>query len=174
MHFPNTEKGQALFGAAITLLVEELTEATQGNLVIGVTSGCFDILHPLHVQYLEKCKANCDILLVAVDSDSLIYNNKGRYPILSENDRAYMVGALDAVEVTFIIDTLEALQTNLQGIVEVTNGGAEVRLYKAKKEYYGKPVIEVPGVEIVEVPDVYPANSTTELVKFIQNGYKKL
>ena len=36
---------------------------------IGFTNGCFDILHVGHVKYLEKAKAICDILVVAINRD---------------------------------------------------------------------------------------------------------
>lgn len=43
---------------------------------IGLTSGCFDLIHYYHLRYLERCKANCDLLIVGVDSDSLVEMNK--------------------------------------------------------------------------------------------------
>lgn len=33
---------------------------------IGLTSGCFDLIHYYHLRYLERCKANCDLLIVGV------------------------------------------------------------------------------------------------------------
>src|ERR1700761_4281573 len=86
--------------------------------IIGITSGCFDILHPLHIQYLEKCKARCDTLLVGVDSDRLIEEHKHKTPVFSEHDRAYMVSSLNCVETAFIMDGIAALA---EVISECTN-----------------------------------------------------
>ena len=36
------------------------------------TNGCFDVLHPGHVQYLEKSRALGDLLVIGLNSDSSI------------------------------------------------------------------------------------------------------
>lgn len=64
--------------------------ASETNL-IGVTSGCYDLLHPLHVEYLNKCRRQCNELYVFLDSDRLTLENKKKSPLINELDRAYMV-----------------------------------------------------------------------------------
>jgi len=44
---------------------------------IGFTNGCFDILHKGHLHLFKFCKKNCDILIVAINSDISIRNLKG-------------------------------------------------------------------------------------------------
>jgi len=44
---------------------------------IGYTSGVFDLLHQGHVTYLEKCRQNCDLLVVGIDADNLVVSRKG-------------------------------------------------------------------------------------------------
>lgn len=168
MYFPNTKEA---FGLLEFALQKEI-EAD----VIGVTSGCFDILHPLHVQYLEKCKAECEVLIVGVDTDRLIHQYKGKLPVFSEHDRAYMVSALHTVNLAFVMDDVKQLRDILLDITMYPRrrDGLIVRLFKGRSEYYGNPVECPKGVELVYVPDVYPINSTTELVRFIQNDYQKL
>ena len=39
---------------------------------VGLTSGCFDLLHFYHLHYLLRCHALCDVLLVGVDLRILI------------------------------------------------------------------------------------------------------
>ena len=65
--------------------------------LIGITSGCFDLIHPLHVEYLNKCRKECDILFVFVDSDKLVYENKAKSPLINELDTAYMIDNLQSV-----------------------------------------------------------------------------
>lgn len=69
----------------------------------GYTSGVFDILHPGHIDYLQKAKAECDVLIVGVNSDSSVKQNKGENrPICEENDRALLVAALECVDYVFL------------------------------------------------------------------------
>ena len=44
------------------------------------TNGCFDLLHPGHVHYLEKAKAQGDVLVVALNTDTSVRKIKGPGP----------------------------------------------------------------------------------------------
>jgi cytidyltransferase-like protein len=66
--------------------------------VVGLTNGCFDLLHPGHVAMLEDCARRCDLLVVAVDDDERVAALKGpRCPWRPFADRARVVGGLRAV-----------------------------------------------------------------------------
>ncbi len=66
---------------------------------IGFTNGCFDILHVGHVKYLEKAKAICDILVVAINSNGSVEKIKGKgRPIIDEKDRIAIIAAVDTVD----------------------------------------------------------------------------
>src|SRR3954468_19320935 len=66
---------------------------------IGFTCGSFDLLHAGHAQYLERARGACDCLLVAVNSDASVRRYKSPLrPINPERERAYLVGALEAVD----------------------------------------------------------------------------
>ncbi len=70
---------------------------------MGFTSGVFDILHRGHVEYLEKAKSLCDILIVGINSDQSVRANKGELrPIIGESDRARVVAGISAVDHVFI------------------------------------------------------------------------
>lgn len=60
--------------------------------------GCFDILHPGHLSYLEKAKGYGDELIVIVARDSTLRRTKGREPFLDEESRLRMVRALKVVD----------------------------------------------------------------------------
>ena len=66
---------------------------------IGFCSGCFDILQSGHAVFFSQCKELCDILFVSVGKDSVIRKLKGEgRPINSENNRAYLLGAMSEVD----------------------------------------------------------------------------
>jgi D-glycero-D-manno-heptose 1,7-bisphosphate phosphatase len=73
--------------------------------VVGFTSGVFDLLHPGHVAYLERARAACDVLVVAVNSDASVHLNKGAdRPICTGEDRARVVAGLGSVDFVFLFD----------------------------------------------------------------------
>lgn len=67
------------------------------------TNGCFDILHPGHIAYLEEARARGDLLVVGLNTDSSVRKLKGsERPINSQEDRAIMMAGLTCVDyVTF-------------------------------------------------------------------------
>lgn len=76
----------------------------QGKLV-GFTNGCFDILHPGHIQSFAKARALCDVLFVGLNSDESIRRLKGpSRPINNQTDRATMVTALASVDYVIVFD----------------------------------------------------------------------
>ena len=70
----------------------------QGKRVV-FTNGCFDLLHPGHVRYLEKARAEGDLLVVALNSDASVRGLKGPgRPILPAEDRCEIMSALQCVD----------------------------------------------------------------------------
>ena len=63
------------------------------------TNGCFDILHLGHIEYLNEAKAQGDVLIIGLNSDSSIKTIKGSdRPINNQNDRMAMLLNLKAVD----------------------------------------------------------------------------
>ena len=129
--------------------------------VVGLTSGCFDLLHFYHLRYLERCKALCDILIVGVDSDLLVYSNKNKYPVIPEHHRLSMIDALKCVDVTFKIDSLKDL---------INKFPLANKLFKNGNSIYGEEVKTSSNLELVIVPDIEEVNSTTNLISKIKNN----
>lgn len=75
------------------------------NKSIAFTNGCFDILHRGHVEYLEKSKEYADILVLGLNSDKSVKRLKqGSRPYVNQNDRAYVLSRLEAVDIVCIFD----------------------------------------------------------------------
>lgn len=67
--------------------------ATGRKLVL--TNGCFDLLHPGHVLFLQQAAALGDALFVAINSDASVRALKGpQRPIQTQLERATMLAAL--------------------------------------------------------------------------------
>jgi rfaE bifunctional protein nucleotidyltransferase chain/domain len=98
-------------------LREALAEHRRRGQKIVLANGCFDTLHVGHTRYLEGARREGDVLVVAVNSDSIVCALKGPgRPILPENARAALVGALRAVDyvVLFSEPDVEALLEDLR------------------------------------------------------------
>ena len=64
-----------------------------------LVGGCFDILHPGHIIFLEKAKKLADKLIVLLESDEKVRKLKGsKRPINPQKDRAKVLLALKSVD----------------------------------------------------------------------------
>jgi rfaE bifunctional protein nucleotidyltransferase chain/domain len=69
------------------------------------TNGCYDLLHPGHVRLLEQARSLGDVLILALNSDASVRRLKGpTRPLITENERAALCSALEAVDAVTIFD----------------------------------------------------------------------
>lgn len=129
------------------------------------TNGCFDILHPGHVQYLEDVRALGDFLVVGLNSDASVARLKGpSRPLQDENARARILLGLRSVDavVRFEEDTplelIQALQPDL-----LAKGGDYT-----PETVVGRDVVEARGGRLVLIPFL-PGHSTSNIVERIRN-----
>lgn len=128
---------------------------------VGLTSGCYDLLHYYHLHYLQRARAACDFLIVGVDADSLIQINKGKSPVIPEYHRTAMVAALRCVDVAFTMRSVADI-TFLCGYVN--------RLFRNAATVYGQQIVPVGNVDLVIIPDVEEVQSTTKIIEKIRAG----
>ncbi|MBH47599.1 MAG: D-glycero-beta-D-manno-heptose 1-phosphate adenylyltransferase [Halobacteriovorax sp.] len=84
--------------------VGEINKARAKKKIV-FTNGCFDILHPGHVAYLNEAKALGDILVIGLNSDSSVKRLKGPdRPVNQEQDRKFMLLNLKAVDHVVIFE----------------------------------------------------------------------
>ena len=87
-------------------LLAELSARRQRGETVVLTNGCFDLLHPGHVELLERARALGSLLVVGLNSDASVRaQNKGDdRPVRCERDRARMLAALEAVDYVVLFD----------------------------------------------------------------------
>ncbi len=128
------------------------------------TNGCFDLLHPGHVALLAEARKLGDVLVVGLNSDESVRRLKGpSRPILSEGDRAQVLGGLDAVDfvVVFGEDTPEEVIRTLRPQVLVKGGDY------TEATVVGAPFVRSYGGEVALIPLV-AGRSTTNVVERIR------
>lgn len=141
-------------------LVPVLQRARASNKRVVFTNGCFDLLHPGHVRLLAEARAHGDVLVVGINSDASVKRLKGEgRPILSESDRAQVLGGLDAVDfvVVFDEDTPQSLIEEIRPQVLVKGGDY------VEGTVVGAPFVRSTGGSVVLVPLV-EGRSTSSMV----------
>ena len=89
----------------IDLLLEELHWRRGRGQTVVFTNGCFDVLHRGHIEYLEFCKAQGNLVVVGLNSDDSVRALKGPdRPINDQSDRAAVLSGLATVDFITIFD----------------------------------------------------------------------
>ena len=129
------------------------------------TNGCFDLLHAGHVSYLEAARGQGDRLVLGLNTDRSVTALKGAgRPIITEQDRARVLAALESVDavVLFDEDTPERLICRLLPDILVKGGD-----YRPEDVAGGDCVRAAGGV--VQIIDFVEGRSTSELISRIKN-----
>ena len=79
---------------------------------IGFTAGVFDLFHVGHLNLLERCKEQCDYLIVAVCGDDYVKNIKHKEAIYNEQDRIRILKSLKCVDEVVSI-SIEATENKM-------------------------------------------------------------
>ncbi|MCC7517188.1 MAG: bifunctional D-glycero-beta-D-manno-heptose-7-phosphate kinase/D-glycero-beta-D-manno-heptose 1-phosphate adenylyltransferase HldE [Pseudomonadales bacterium] len=140
-----------------------LDDARNHGEKIVFTNGCFDLLHPGHVTYLEDAKKLGQRLVVAVNSDASVKRLKGEgRPVQPAESRMAVLAGLEAVDwvVSFEDDTPERLLQLLKPDVLVKGGDY------TPDQVVGAPIVRAYGGEVAVLSFVDNC-STTSIVETI-------
>jgi len=140
------------------------------NKEIITTNGSYDILHTGHINFLKKSKGLGDILIVLLNSDDSIKRNKGsKRPIISQEDRAYLLSELRPVDYVVIfpqdtpLEYLERIKPNYH-----VKGGS----YISERIIEEKTLIEKNGGIFKTFP-LDEGHSSTNIISRIVDAYKE-
>ncbi len=139
-------------------IVKKLKKA---NKKIVMTNGCFDIIHPGHVSYLEKSKKLGDVLIVLLNSDKSIKMNKGKNrPINNLYFRQNVLSGLSSVNYltsfrnktpgklykvmkpNILTKGFDMINKSIAGAEFVKKNGGKVKLIKYDKRFSTTKIIK--------------------------------
>ena len=136
---------------------------------LAFTNGCFDILHRGHVTYLQFSRDQADALCVGLNSDSSVKRNKGKdRPINSEDDRAFVIASLAAVDCVVVFDEDEPRELISNILPQVLIKGRDWAHYVS-----GRDVVEANGGKVV-LADMVEGKSTTGTIEKVLKVYGKV
>lgn len=146
------------------LPLEQLLEALaplRGRGGVVFTNGCFDLLHPGHVDLLARCRALGTVLVVGLNGDASVTGLKGpTRPVTPWADRAFVLAGLASVDFITGFDEptplrlIEALQPD----VLVKGGDWPV------ERIVGREAVQARGGRVLSL-SLLPGYSTTALLE---------
>jgi rfaE bifunctional protein nucleotidyltransferase chain/domain len=129
------------------------------------TNGCFDLLHPGHVDLLARARDLGETLVVGLNSDASVRALKGPpRPVVPFADRALVLAGLASVDFVIGFDAptpLALIKAVLPGVL-VKGGDWSVTAI------VGREAVEAAGGRVFSLP-LLPGYSTTSLIKRINN-----
>lgn len=150
---------------ALDELLEELQVRRQRGETVVFTNGCFDLLHPGHVELLEQARALGSLLVVGLNTDaSARSQGKGDdRPIRGQNDRVRMVAALECVDYVVLFDDPSVLSLIERVAPDVLVKGGDYQ----KHEVVGADFVESRGGRVARI-QIVAGHGTTEELKRIR------
>ncbi|MDR2459171.1 MAG: D-glycero-beta-D-manno-heptose 1-phosphate adenylyltransferase [Deltaproteobacteria bacterium] len=143
---------------------KSLRSSFTGDKTFVFTNGCFDILHPGHLDYLYQASLLGQYLMVGINSDDSVKRLKGpERPIVSQKDRAKMLCGLRPVDgvIIFEEDTPLELIKALRPDVLVKGGDWQVN------DIVGGPETLSWGGQVKSLPFSWGYSTTTLIERIL-------
>ena len=131
------------------------------GLRVGFANGCFDLIHPGHVRLLTEARAQCDRLIVALNTDDSVKRLKGpTRPLQNETARATVMASLAPVDMVVLFAEDTPLELIQQLRPDVLVKGADYRI----DQVVGADLVQGWGGNVLLV-ELQPGHSTTGTIR---------
>jgi D-beta-D-heptose 7-phosphate kinase/D-beta-D-heptose 1-phosphate adenosyltransferase len=138
---------------------------TSGKKVV-FTNGCFDVLHPGHLDLLARARSLGDVLVVAINSDSSVKRLKGtNRPVFPQAERGEILSALQMVDYVCTFDEDTPLETILKIRPDILVKGADWT-----DNIVGSQEVESWGGKVVALPLVEGQSTTGIIERVLHSG----
>ncbi|OHB61478.1 MAG: hypothetical protein A2168_09335 [Planctomycetes bacterium RBG_13_50_24] len=143
-------------------LLSELARHRLQKKTIVFTNGCFDVLHRGHIEYLQFCRQQGDVVVVGLNSDSSVKMIKGPdRPINNQHDRAFLLAALEMVDYITVFTEPDPLNLIKKVRPEVLVKGEDWKV----KGVVGREFVESYGGKVALAPLVENKSSSATIEK---------
>jgi D-glycero-beta-D-manno-heptose 1-phosphate adenylyltransferase len=154
----------------LTELKSICDELRKEKKTIVFTNGCFDLIHPGHIDYLTKAADLGDILIIGLNTDKSVQKLKGAgRPIQDQKSRQLQLTAFSFVGAVVLFDeeTPYDLINDLKPDILVKGGD-----YKAD-EVVGADIVKQNGGKVVILPFLEGYSTSAIETKIIENFKKQ-
>ncbi len=128
--------------------------------IVGFTNGCFDLLHAGHVNYLDWARRHCDRLVVGLNTDASVREQKGEdRPVNSEAARAAVLAGLSAVDAIVLFSDPTPIKLIVGLRPDVLVKGSDY----AEGDIVGAPEVRSWGGRVLRAP-LLEGYSTTDIL----------
>jgi FAD synthetase len=139
-----------------------------------LASGVFDLLHLGHVKFLEEAKSaggkNAE-LVVIIARDSTVEENKGRKPIMPENQRRALVESLKVVDEAVLgfekFDLGDVIERVKPDVIAL--GYDQADMEKGVKEYVKRHGLDIKVIRIGKFEEDELNSSSKIRQKIVEN-----
>lgn len=135
-------------------------------MIIGYTTGVFDMFHIGHLNILKNAKEYCDYLVVGVSTDELVKRYKGEKPIIPFDERKEIINSIkyvDKVVAQVTLDKIDAWNELHYNVLFHGDDWKGTQLYDDVERY-----LQEKGVKIMYFP--YTKNISSTKLKEIVFG----
>ena len=136
-------------------------------MILGYTTGVFDLFHIGHLNILRNARAMCDKLVVGVTTDELLKEYKNKNPVIPFVERCEILRSLKCVDVVIAQKTMDKLEVQKKlgfDVMFVGDDWFETPKWKSIQKALGRL-----GVRVVYFPYTRTTSST-----LINDTLKKL
>ena len=128
------------------------------------TNGCFDLLHPGHIESLETARAMGDVLIVGLNSDESVRALKGPgRPVIPAEERAEILASLESVDAVLIFEELTPQRVIAALLPDILVKGEDW----PGNRIVGRKEVEAAGGKVVLV-EVVQGYSTSDMLRKIR------
>lgn len=137
----------------------------QQNKTCVLVGGCFDILHPGHVIFLEKAKKAGDILMVLLESDQKVKELKGiNRPMHTQQDRAKVLSALKSVDHVVLLPYLDEDQ-DYERLINQIRPDIIAATKGDSNNYHKERIAKLTGSKLVMITKMIGNHSTSRILR---------
>ncbi|MEZ4826181.1 MAG: D-glycero-beta-D-manno-heptose 1-phosphate adenylyltransferase [Bacteroidia bacterium] len=130
------------------------------------TNGCFDLIHPGHIDYLEKAANLGERLVVGLNADVSVKKLKGENrPVMGEAGRARVLAALEFVDMVILFPEETPLRLIEMVSPDVLVKGGDYQV----EEIVGYEWVKKNGGEVITIP-LLSGYSTTSTIEKLRGG----